>query len=151
MALVRRLKLLLLVPIASQLSAAPTATPAPAPSSPPSAPMSLAALKQLEAGMWQLDIKGRAPRQVCVSDPMTLVQIEHEQPGCSRFVIANEPKSSTVHYSCERAGWGRTTVRVETPRAATIQTQGIARNAPFDYSVQAKRLGACGAQLSARR
>ncbi|KQX26376.1 hypothetical protein ASD39_03245 [Sphingomonas sp. Root50] len=115
------------------------------------APMSLAALNQLEAGLWQLDVKGRSPRQICVADPISLVQVEHEQLGCSRFVIANDPKSSTVHYSCQGAGWGRTTVRVETPRTAVIQTQGISRNAPFDYTVEARRIGPCGAQSAARQ
>jgi hypothetical protein len=115
------------------------------------APMSLAALNQLETGLWQLDVRGRSPRQICVADPVSLVQIEHDQPGCSRFVIANGPKSSTVHYSCQRAGWGRTTVRVETPRTAVIQTQGISRNAPFDYTVEARRVGPCGAQSAARQ
>lgn len=147
MALVQRLMWLLLVSGASQAVAVPVSPTAPA----PSVPMSLAALKLLEPGLWQLDVKGRPPRQMCVADPMTLVQVEHDQPGCSRFVIANEPKAATVHYSCQRAGWGRTTVRAETPRAATIQTQGIARNAPFEYSVQAKRIGGCGVQASAKR
>lgn len=113
--------------------------------------MSLTAIKQLEAGLWQLDVKGQVPRMMCIADPLALLQIEHEQAGCSRFVIANEPKSATVHYSCQKAGWGRTTVRSETPRAATIQTQGIARNAPFDYSVQARRVGPCSGPASASR
>ena len=131
----------------AQAVAAPAAAP------PPAAPsqMSLAALKLLEAGLWQLDVKGRTPRLMCITDPIVLVQVEHEQPGCLRFVIANEPKSSTVHYSCQRAGWGRTTIRVETPRVATIMTQGIARNEPFDYAVQARRVGGCGNQAAARR
>ena len=113
--------------------------------------MSLTALKQLEPGLWQLDIKGRAPKLSCVAETMALVQIEHDQPNCSRFVIANEAKSATVHYSCQRAGWGRTTVRVETPGSAMIQTQGISKNQPFDYSVQAKRVGACGAQAALKQ
>ena len=113
--------------------------------------MSLAALKQVEAGLWQLDVQGRASKQVCVADPMILIQVEHEQPGCSRFVIANEAKLSTVHYSCQKAGWGRTTVRVESPRQASIQTQGIARNAPFDYTVSAKRVGECNNQTASRQ
>lgn len=125
---------------------APMATPAPG-----TASMSLAALSQLEPGLWQLDVYGKAPRQMCITDPVALVQVEHDQPGCSRFVIANEARSSTVHYSCQKAGWGRTTIRVETPRAATIQTQGIARNAPFDYTVQAHRIGTCSAQTAARQ
>ncbi len=125
------------------------------PAAPPpvaaTSPMSLSALKQLEPGLWQLDIRGRAPRQSCIAETTALVQIEHDQPNCSRFVIANEPKSATVHYSCQRAGWGRTTVRVENPGAATIQTQGISKNQPFDYSVQARRIGSCGAQAALRQ
>lgn len=143
MALMRRAVLLFLISGVSPVAAVPAPTP--------SAPMSLAALSQLETGLWQLDVQGRTPRQMCVSDPMTLVQIEHDQPGCSRFVIANDPKSATIHYSCQRSGWGRSTLRVENPRAATIHTQGIARNAPFDYAVQAKRVGGCGGQVSAKR
>jgi hypothetical protein len=114
----------------------------------PAATMSLTALKLLEPGLWQLEIKGRAPRFTCVAEPTALVQIEHDQPNCSRFVIANDPKSATVHYSCQRSGWGRTTVRVETTDAALIQTQGISKNQPFDYSVHAKRVGACGVQAT---
>lgn len=117
----------------------------------PGSVMSLAALKQVEAGLWQLDVKGRVSRQMCVADPMAFVQIEHDQPGCSRFVIANEAKLSTVHYSCQRSGWGRTTVRVESPRQASIQTQGIAGNAPFDYAVTARRIGDCNSQTAARQ
>ena len=102
------------------------------------------------AHLWQLDVKGSSPKLMCVTDQIRLVQIEHDQPGCSRFVIANEPKSSTVHYSCQRAGWGRTTVRVQSPTLATIQTQGIAHNEPFDYSAQAHRVGVCTAQTAAK-
>jgi hypothetical protein len=131
----------------STLAQAPATPAAPAPSS----TMSLTALKQLEPGLWQLDIKGRAPKQSCLAETTSLVQIEHDQPNCSRFVIANEPKSATIHYSCQRAGWGRTTVRVETPASATIQTQGISKNQPFDYSVQARRVGACGAQTAVKQ
>lgn len=136
--------------LAVRAAAAPAPVPAPAAPAPSTAPMSLAALGQIETGLWQLDVQGRSPRQLCVSDPMALIQIEHDQAGCTRFVIANEPKSATVHYSCQRAGWGRTTVRVETPRAVTIQTQGIARNAPFDYSVQARKIGPCGTASASR-
>jgi hypothetical protein len=148
MALRLRTGLVLLALTASQLLAAPApvVSTSPAPSV-----MSLAALKSLEPGLWQLEVKGRAPRQMCVADTTALVQIEHEQPGCSRFVIANDPKVSTVHYSCQRAGWGRTTVRVETASSAVVETQGISSNAPFDYSVQARRLGACGATSASRR
>jgi hypothetical protein len=124
--------------LAGLIGAAP-AMPAPGP-----APGALTALDQVEPGLWQLETAGKPPRLRCLVDPVDLVQIEHEQPACSRFVIANEPRSSTVHYSCPRSGWGRTTVRVETPRLVSIRTQGIARNAPFEYSVVARRVGPCG-------
>lgn len=138
---------------ASQTIAAPAAIAPPAAIPPQVAALpelSLAALKQLESGLWQLDVKGSSPKLVCITDQIRLVQIEHDQPGCSRFVIANDPKSSTVHYSCQRTGWGRTTVRVQSPTLATIQTQGIAHNAPFDYSLQARRVGGCTAQTAAK-
>ena len=131
----------------STLAQAPPAPTAP-PATSASSTMSLIALKELEPGLWQLDIKGRAPKLSCLGETTALIQIEHDQPNCSRFVIANEPKSATVHYSCQRAGWGRTTVRVETPASATIQTQGISKNQPFDYSVHARRIGACAAQAA---
>jgi len=149
----RRATALLLTLATSQVMALPAAAPTPnsPPGGVPAKPMSLTALNQLEVGLWQLDVQGRAPKLMCVTDPTALVQIEHAQPGCSRFTIANEPRSSTVHYSCQRAGWGRTTVRVDTPRAAAIRTQGISHNAPFDYLVEAHRVGSCGAQSAQRQ
>ncbi len=117
----------------------------------PSAPVSPAtasvpdALKQLEPGSWQIEVEGRPNRQLCLAEPMALVQIEHDQTGCTRFVVANEPRSATVQYSCPRAGWGRSTLRVSTPRQVSISTQGIAHNEPFDYNVTAHRVGDCSA------
>ncbi len=125
-------------------------TPVPAPAATP-APLSMLALRQLEAGLWQLDTKGRAPKQVCVSDGSELIQVEHDQTGCSRFMIANDAKASTVHYSCQGAGWGRTTIRVETARQVQVQTQGISHNAPFDFVAEGHRIGACGATVAASR
>jgi hypothetical protein len=126
----------------ARLVAAPAAPSAPAAPATVSVPD---ALKQLEPGSWQIEVEGRPNRQLCLADPMALVQIEHDQTGCTRFVVANEPRSATVQYSCARAGWGRSTLRVSTPRQVSISTQGIARNAPFDYKVAAHRVGECSA------
>lgn len=104
----------------------------------------LAALGQLEPGMWQLRAPGEAPRNICVSDPAALVQLQHARNTCRRLVVTNDKTVSTVQYSCPGAGWGRTTVRVSTPRAASIDTQGIADNAPFAYVAEARRTGDCG-------
>lgn len=142
---------LVLSMVTTLLLAAQAPTPATPAARGPATPahLSLIALGQLEPGLWQLDTKGQASKSVCVADGSELIQIAHDQSGCSRFVITNDPKASTVHYSCQGAGWGRTTVRIETARIAQIQTQGIAKNAPFDFVTQAKRVGACNATAEA--
>jgi len=113
--------------------------------------MPLQALDHLETGLWRIEAEGRAPRSLCLSDPASLTQVVHEGPTCRRFVIANEARSATVHYSCAAAGWGRTTVRVDNPRQVQIQTQGIQGRAPFDFTAQARRTGPCGTTSAARR
>jgi hypothetical protein len=132
--------------VATLLTAAQTPISAPALAPPPAAttPLALAALDQLEAGLWQLDAVDRPSKQICVANGRELIQVAHDQSGCSRFVIANDPKVATVHYSCQGAGWGRTTIRVETARSAQVQTQGIVKNAPFDSTLTARRVGPCG-------
>lgn len=108
-----------------------------------SQPLKLAATGALEPGLWQLQAEGQAPRNICVGDPAALVQLRHADVSCSRLVIADQQGSATVHYSCPGAGWGRTTLKVVTPRAATIETQGIAENAPFAFTANARRTGNC--------
>jgi hypothetical protein len=111
--------------------------------------MTLQALDQLETGLWQIEEPGKAVRTMCLTDPTALLQLAHAVPGCTRFVIANEAHSSTVHYSCNAAGWGRTTVRVATPRAVQIDTQGIAAKAPFQFSADAHKVGSCPSAAAA--
>lgn len=125
--------------------AIPSSSPAQAPK------MSFAALAPLESGLWQLDTAGRAPQLLCLGDPAALFQVAHSGPVCRRFVIANESGEATVHYSCGTAGWGRTTVRVETPRLAQIFTQGIKQNRPFDYKVEARHVGNCQSPVTAQK
>lgn len=110
---------------------------------------SLPALAMLQPGLWQLRAEGEPTLNVCVADPYALIQLRHKAGGCTRLVIANEKASATVHYSCPGAGWGRTTLRAETPRLARIDTQGIAENAPFAFVAEARRIGPCGDRLSA--
>ncbi len=124
----------LATPVLSQPAAAPT----------------LAALAMLEPGQWQL--KSPDPlesRSICLADPRTLLQLRHGKSPCSRFVISNDPKATTVHYTCPGAGHGRTTVRVETPRLAQIDSQGIADNEPFELHFEARRVGNCGVATGA--
>jgi hypothetical protein len=121
----------------------------PAWSQPASAP-TLAALNAIEAGQWQLRSRSDPSenRSICLGDTRTLLQIRHGHAACSRFVIANDPKAATVHYTCPGAGHGRTTVRVETPRLIQLDSQGIAENEPFALAFEGRRVGACGSAQS---
>ena len=108
----------------------------------------LTALGQLEPGLWQLrdlDNKAAAPQSICVADPDILMQVQHRSAPCSRIVIANDPKGATVHYTCPATGFGRTSLRVETPRLARIDTQGISGRLPFAFRFEARRTGTCRA------
>jgi hypothetical protein len=104
---------------------------------------SLPALGLLQPGLWQLSIDGEPERKLCLGDPYVLIQLGHSAAPCNRLVIASEKMNATVHYSCPGSGWGRTTVRVETPRLARVETQGIAGKAPFAFTAEARRVGAC--------
>jgi len=112
---------------------------------------SLPALASLEPGLWQLRGEGEARRTLCVADPYSLIQLRHGAIQCSRLVVASAKSSATIHYSCPGAGWGRTTLRVETPRLARIDTQGIADNEPFAFVAEARRIGPCGERFSSDR
>lgn len=108
----------------------------------------LAALGQLQPGKWTLTSReGDFPaRSICIGDPRLLLQVRQPVTAtCTRFVIANDPNVSTVHYTCPGSGSGRTTVRVETPRLAQVSTQGLVNGTPFDLNLEARRTGECAA------
>ena len=117
--------------------AAATTVPAQAPS--------LAMLDRLEKGSWQLRERGKdvVLQTMCLGDARRMIQIEHPQSNCSRYVIEDTPTSVTVHYTCPGAGHGRTTIRSETNRLVQIDTQGIAGGRPFSQAIEARRAGAC--------
>lgn len=109
-------------------------------------PGKMGALARLEPGQWQLrDLdNARAARQsICVADPTALIQIRHRGAPCSRLVLNQDAEAATVHYTCPANGFGRTSLRVETPRLAQIDTQGIIDNTPFAYRAEARRVGPC--------
>lgn len=105
----------------------------------------LIALTQLQPGKWTLTSQDSAfsSRSVCIGDPRVLIQIRQPASTCNRFVVANDPRRAVVSYSCPGAGNGLTTIRVETPRLAQIETQGVAGGAPFDLAIEARRTGDC--------
>lgn len=103
----------------------------------------LEALSKLERGRWLLRDDAGEPRSICLANPRALVQLEHAGVSCAQEVIANEAGGATVQYSCPGRGFGHTSIRVETPRLARIDTQGLVDGRPFSYRTEARRVGNC--------
>lgn len=99
-------------------------------------------LARATAGLWELSGGSRQSRQ-CIADPAMLAQIEHRGNGCTQVVIRDLPTVAEVHYTCPGGEFGRTTVSMITPRSFRVETQGISSGAPFNYVVQARRVGNC--------
>lgn len=106
---------------------------------------SLLVPSQLEKGRWTLTARNSASpvRRLCLGDSQQLVQVEHGHKACAQYIIENTPNVLTVHYSCEGAGNGRTTIRRETNRLVQIDTQGVHKGRLFDDHYEARRTGAC--------
>ena len=104
----------------------------------------LEALSQLEKGRWQVrDLDAGVSEELCLRDPMILLEIEHQGAPCDAEVIESGPAGGTVRYTCRGRGFGHSTIRVQTPRAARIDTQGIKDSRPFSYRVDARKIGDC--------
>ena len=107
----------------------------------------VSALGGIRPGSWRirtLGSGGPARQRLCVADAAGLIQVRHGPIACTRFVIADNARDATVHYSCPGAGWGRTSLRIDSDLLVQIETQGIADNAPFAFKAEARRTGSCG-------
>ncbi len=105
----------------------------------------LQALQHVQPGRWQLRQPGSpVTRESCIADPAVLLRLHHRASQCTRFVIDDSAKGATVHYTCPGAGHVRTQLRVDTPRALFLQSEGIAEGMPFSDAIEARRLGTCG-------
>lgn len=105
-----------------------------------------AALDRVGLGRWQLHEIGStdAPRSLCVREPLQLVQLFHPGMQCTRFTIEDAPDYSTIHYTCQGRGYGRTTIRVEDSNLIKLDTQGIDPSGrPFDMVYEGRLVGAC--------
>lgn len=113
----------------------------------------IAASSNFQPGEWTLRPRAGASEtlKLCAANLSALLQIKHANLPCSRYVIANDPQATTVHYTCPGRGHGQTSLRFETPRLAQIETQGIANNEPFQARYEARRLGDCGTKLGMLR
>jgi hypothetical protein len=107
-------------------------------------PIDLEALTHLERGRWQIrDTESGTALSVCLGDPIVLVQLEHRGVSCGREVLASEAGGGTIQYTCPGRGFGHTSIRVETPRLARIDTQGLVDGRPFAYRAEARKVGSC--------
>ena len=105
------------------------------------------ALDKTSPGLWELSglpNAGTAFRQ-CVADTAALAHVEHRGHSCTQVVIKDNPSWTEIHYTCTNGGFGRSKLTVLTPRSLRIETQGISANYPFNYTIQARRIGNCGA------
>jgi hypothetical protein len=105
---------------------------------------SLAMLAGLQDGLWEVRARdGSPPRRICVRAGLELIQLQHRESGCSRFVVDDTASEVTVQYTCRGNGYGRTNVRRETAGLVQINTQGIEGGMPFQFAAEARRTGPC--------
>ncbi len=100
-------------------------------------------LSTAEPGLWEISRSGAAPAKLCVATIESLAQFEHRGESCTRNVIRDGASGATITYTCKSGGFGESVLTLLTPRSLRVNTQGIAANAPFNYTFQARRLGNC--------
>lgn len=104
----------------------------------------LAMLQGLSKGEWTVKFRDGSPdAKLCVKTGEELLQLQHGQAKCSRFVVEDNPKKITVQYTCRGDGYGRTDIRRETAALVQIESQGIASGLPFEFAAEARHTGAC--------
>ena len=102
-------------------------------------------LAHIAGGLWEISgVPGaKAPICECIADVATLAQFEHRRRNCSRNVLSDGGSSTLISYKCGGAGFGQSKIEVLTPRSLTISTQGISDQLPFNYVLEARRVGDC--------
>lgn len=104
----------------------------------------LAMLEDLSKGEWTVRYRdGSSIRKVCLRKGDELIQLQHSDANCSRFVVDDKVNSVTVQYTCRGNGYGRTSIRRETNSLIQIESQGIEGGLPFEFQAEARRTGAC--------
>ena len=102
-------------------------------------------LAQAQPGLWEISgLPGTAaPVRQCVVDLAQLARFEHPARNCSLRIVRDTGITGEVDYTCGPAGFGHSQVTLLTPRALRIATQGISDGLPFNYVLQARRVGDC--------
>lgn len=105
---------------------------------------SLALFSQLDRGEWELRYRdGNSSQRICLRAGTELIQLRHRGANCNRLVVESGANHVTVQYTCPSNGYGRTSVRRESATLAQVESQGIAGGRPFQFSAEARRVGAC--------
>ena len=104
----------------------------------------LAMLDSLASGGWELNYRdGDAREKICLRTGRELIQIHHRNVQCSHYVVDDGPTRVTVQYTCPGDGYGRTSIRRETPRLVQIESSGIEGGLPFHISAEGRHVGSC--------
>ncbi|MEW4449656.1 DUF3617 family protein [Qipengyuania sp. JC766] len=104
----------------------------------------LAMLDTLESGQWELRYRGDTPStRMCVRSGRDFIQMRHRGQRCNRYVVEDGQSKVTVQYSCSGTSWGRTSIRKESGRLVQIEGQGRANDRNFQFTAEARRVGAC--------
>ena len=103
-----------------------------------------ALLAGLERGEWRVTSRDGGPaRDICLGNPAQLAQLAHPGPACRIAAVEEGADRVTLQYICRGRGYGRTTIRRETPGLVQIESQGVARGRPFQFTAEGRRTGAC--------
>lgn len=104
----------------------------------------LALLDTLAKGEWTIKYRDGSPeRRICLRSGAEFIQLMHKQTDCNRFVIEDSAARVTVQYTCPGNGYGRTSIRRETPSLIQLESQGIVEGMPFQMAAEARRTGTC--------
>lgn len=104
----------------------------------------LAMLGRLTKGEWLVKHRDGSPdRRICVRSGQELIQLRHNDRGCSQFVIEDAEAKVAVQYTCPNNGFGRTSIRKETAGLVQLESQGIEGGLPFQFTAEARHIGRC--------
>lgn len=110
-----------------------------------------AVLAQASPGLWEIaGVPGvKVPAKECIADLTSLAQFEHRRTNCSRTIVGESGNSVRISYECSGGGFGSSKMTLITPRNLRIETQGISDSLPFNYVLQARRIGDCPGKTAA--
>lgn len=101
-------------------------------------------LQGLSKGEWTIKYRnGSADQKICVKTGEELIQLQHDNSTCDRFVVEDGANKVTVQYTCPSDGYGRTNIRRETNSLVQLESHGITSGQPFQFSAEARLTGTC--------